>query len=79
MPSRWKVTATRTRSLRPTSSCLPGRVRATIRRFTWPTSKLSTHHGRWVEQQRSQRFVVERLLADLAERLAGAHHVHLDR
>jgi SP family galactose:H+ symporter-like MFS transporter len=34
MPSRWKTLATRIRNLRATSNCLPGNVRATIRRFT---------------------------------------------
>lgn len=34
--------AMRTRSSRATSNCLPGRVRATMRRFTWSTWKLST-------------------------------------
>ena len=42
IPARISAAITSTRSRRPTSNCLPGSVRATIRRFTVSSSMLST-------------------------------------
>ena len=42
MPARASARMTSTRSCRPTSNCLPGSVRATMRRVTVSTSMLST-------------------------------------
>ena len=42
MPSSRKARTTRARRSRPTSNCLPGSVRATIRTLTWSRSRLST-------------------------------------
>ena len=63
-PSARSAMTARSRRSRPTSNCLPGRVRATMRTLSWSTSQaLDAHDRRLVEQQRAQAGIGVGLLA----------------